>query len=298
MNKQEKPEALKAEDDFAIRKTSEKKESNDHFYALNEVPKDSIKEITTVLDWEDLIIDNRSLEDVNDIKRWMKFGRKLMEDWGMSGKINPGYRALFIGPRGSGKKLTASLLGKSGDLPVYRIDLSMIVSKYIGETEKNLSRIFAKVDGQNWILFFDEADSLFGTRTNVQDAHDRYANLETAYLLQGIENYAGLSILSVNNKANIDSAFLRRLQSIIHFPMPDSEMRLKLWTQSFPAQVKLSNDIDLSDIAQQFELSPADIMEVVQYVSLHSIEDGTHTILLRHLMNGIRRIMKKEGGVL
>jgi len=126
---------------------------------------------------------------------------------------------LFIGAPGTGKKILASLIGQQSGKEVYRIDLSMVVSKYIGETEKNLSKIFDAAEHKNWILFFDEADALFGKRTNVRDAHDKYANQEVAYLLQKIENYNGLVLLATNMKNNIDEAFTRRLQSIIHFPL-------------------------------------------------------------------------------
>ena len=131
----------------------------------------------------------------------------------MRKRVKPGYRALFHGPPGTGKTLTATLLGKHTGRPVFRIDLSRVVSKYIGETEKNLSRLFDKAEHKDWILFFDEADALFGKRTEIRDAHDKYANQEVAYLLQRIESYAGLVILATNQRGNIDEAFLRRFQA-------------------------------------------------------------------------------------
>jgi len=137
-------------------------------------------------------------------------------------KLKPGYRTLFYGPQGSGKKLTAVLIGKEFDKPVYKIDLSNLVSKYIGETEKNLRIIFDSAEGKEWILFFDEADALFGERTGVKDAHDRYSNQEVSYLLQRIEDYNGLVILATNMKNNIDEAFIRRFNLIIRFPLSKS----------------------------------------------------------------------------
>ena len=128
-------------------------------------------------------------------------------------------RILFIGPPGTGKKTLASLIGEQLGTDVYKIDLSMVVSKYIGETEKNLELIFARAENKGWILFFDEADALFGKRTNVRDAHDRYANIEIAYLLEKIEKYNGIVILATNMKSNIDEAFKRRFQTIISFPV-------------------------------------------------------------------------------
>ena len=133
--------------------------------------------------------------------------------------LKPGFKALFHGLPGTGKTLTAMLIGKKTGLDIYRVDLSQMVSKYIGETEKNLAKVFDKAEHKNWILFFDEGDALFGKRTNTKDAHDRYANQQVSYLLQRIEEYDGLVILATNLKNNIDDAFLRRFQSIIHFPM-------------------------------------------------------------------------------
>ena len=149
---------------------------------------------------------------------------------------------LFHGPPGTGKTLTAGLLGKIAQKDVYRIDLSMVISKYIGETEKNLARLFDKAERKDWILFFDEADSLFGKRGQVKDAHDKYANQEVSYLLQRVEAYNGLVILASNFKNNIDEAFLRRFQSIIYFPLPaKEELELGLgWRVSWPKDQNLS----------------------------------------------------------
>src|SRR5204863_2251929 len=141
------------------------------------------------------------------------------------------------GPPGTGKTLTAGLLGKEFNKDVYRVDLSQIVSKYIGETEKNLSKIFDRAEHKDWILFFDEADALFGKRTNVQSSHDKYANQEVSYLLQRVEDYAGLLILSSNFKNNLDDAFIRRFHEVVHFPLPDARQRLILWEKSLPSSL-------------------------------------------------------------
>src|SRR4030095_7939978 len=143
-------------------------------------------------------------------------------------------RILFIGAPGTGKKIAASLIGQQLSKEVYKIDLSMVVSKYIGETEKNLELLFARAEDKGWILFFDEADALFGKRTNVRDAHDKYANQEVSYLLQRIEDYNGLIILATNMKNNIDDAFMRRFNSILKFPFPDANERYLIWKKSFP----------------------------------------------------------------
>jgi hypothetical protein len=178
------------------------------------------KRITTQMDWSDLVLETDIKVQINEIKAWIKHGETLLYDWGFEKRIKPGYKSLFHGPSGTGKTLTATLIGKETGKDVYRIDLSMIVSKYIGETEKNLSKIFDKATNKDWILFFDEADALFGKRTNVSDAHDRYANQEVSFLLQKIEDHPGLVILASNMKSNIDEAFTRRFQSMIHFPVP------------------------------------------------------------------------------
>ena len=147
--------------------------------------------------WDDLVLDDLVHEQVQEINTWLEHGATLMSDWGLYRKIKPGYRSLFYGPPGTGKTLTASLLGKTSGRDVYRIDLSMVVSKYIGETEKNLSKIFDTAENKNWILFFDEADSLFGKRTATNSSNDRHANQQTAHLLQRVEDFPGVVILAL-----------------------------------------------------------------------------------------------------
>jgi SpoVK/Ycf46/Vps4 family AAA+-type ATPase len=182
-----------------------------------------IKSIKTDQDWTNLDLEDENIECLAEIRDWIKHGETLMNEWGLSKKIKPGYRALFYGSDGTGKTLAAALLGKDAGLDVYRIDLSMVVSKYIGETEKQLARIFDEAATKKPILFFDEADALFGKRTDIKDAHDRYANQEISYLLQRIEDYEGIVIVATNLKSNIDDAFIRRFQSMIHFGIPKGE---------------------------------------------------------------------------
>ena len=150
------------------------------------------KRITTNLEWSDLVLDPYTSQQLNEIKIWLEYSSQLMNDWEMKKWLKPGYKALFYGPPGTGKTLTAGLLGKLANVDVYRVDLSMVISKYIGETEKNLEKVFTKAEHKNWVLFFDEADALFGKRTSISDAHDKYANQEIAYLLQRLEDYNGL----------------------------------------------------------------------------------------------------------
>lgn len=177
--------------------------------------------IKTELTWDDLILPKETLMQIHEIEEWIKNSKVIFEKWDLSRKLKPGFRALFYGPDGTSRTMTAALLGKYSNKEVYKIDLSSIVSKYIGETEKNLENLFNKADNKDWILFFDEADALFGKRTEVKDAHDKYANQEVAYLLQRIENYDGLTILASNSKGNIDETFIRRLNSVINFSATD-----------------------------------------------------------------------------
>lgn len=256
------------------------------------------RRITTPMDWDDLVLPAATLDQVREIRAWITYGETLLSDWGMGKKLKPGYRVLFHGPPGTGKTLTATLLGKVTGRDVYRVDLSSVVSKFIGETEKNLANLFNKAENKDWILFFDEADALFGKRTNVRDAHDRYANQEIAYLLQRVEDFAGLVILGTNFKNNIDDAFARRFQAAVHFPIPGAAERLRLWQLALPAVVELSNDVQLDALSRQFELTGAHILNVVQYACLRALERGDRMIRANDLSTGIRREISKEGKVL
>ena len=195
--------------------------------------------LETQMEWEDLVLPDSTMHHIEDILMWLQHQHTLMQTLGMGRKLKPGYRALFHGPPGTGKTLTASLLGKSTQRDVFRVDLSTVVSKYIGETEKNLAHLFNRAENKDWLLFFDEADALFGKRTQVQNAHDRYANQEVAYLLQRIESYGGLVILASNFKSNIDDAFIRRFQSIIHFPIPKPANDWSYGKKPFPTNCHL-----------------------------------------------------------
>jgi len=252
------------------------------------------KLVTTKMEWNDAVLNPKTVQQITDIKTWLEHNNSLMNDWGMSKKIKPGYRVLFYGPSGTGKTLTATLLGKEFNKDVYRIDLSQVVSKYIGETEKNLEKVFQKAENKEWILFFDEADALFGKRSNVKDSHDRYANQEVSYLLQRVEDFPGLIILASNYKTNIDSAFVRRFNSIIHFPMPNQQERFELWKKSMPAKACYANDIDLWSMAGKYEVSGSAIINVVQYASLHALSEATSILSKTCLLEGIKREYEKE----
>jgi len=251
--------------------------------------------IRTELEWSDLVLPASTLSGLDEIRQWVLHGDALLHDWGMHKKLSPGFLSLFHGPPGTGKTLSACLLGKHCGCDVYKIDLSMIVSKYIGETEKNLSRIFDVAEHKGWILFFDEADALFGKRTRVDDAHDRFANQEISFLLQRIEGFDGVAILASNFKANIDDAFVRRFQSVVYFPMPKPPERVRIWSEAFPRQTRLEPDIRVDRIAEKYELSGGTIMNVARYAALMTLSRGEDTILLEDLEEGIRRELLKEG---
>ncbi|WP_142714889.1 ATP-binding protein [Fodinibius sediminis] len=252
------------------------------------------KLLTTKMEWDDLVLSSKTLGQLDELETWIRHHHTLRKDWGMDKKLKPGYKALFYGPPGTGKTLTATLLGKKTGRDVYRIDLSQTVSKYIGETEKNLANIFDRAEHKEWILFFDEADALFGKRTSTKDAHDRYANQQVSYLLQRIEDYDGLVILASNLKNNIDNAFLRRLQAMIHFPIPSYSERLELWKQGFSNEASLKKEIDLKAIAKEYKISGGTIINVIQHSSLKALGRESNEIRLNDITGGIKREFHKS----
>ncbi len=254
--------------------------------------------ISTQMDWENLVLNSKTREEINEIETWLKYNDVLLNEWNMKHIIKPGYRVMFYGPPGTGKTLTASLLGKYTKRDVYRIDLSMVVSKYIGETEKNLSSLFNKAANKDWILFFDEADAIFGKRTNVRDAHDKYANQEVSYLLQRIEAHPGLVILASNLKDNIDAAFTRRFQSIIEFDLPNVEERIQLWKNNVPKSIKVAKDVSFRDISEAYDITGANIVNVIQYACLQQLEAKSKELELDFLIKGIHKEYTKEGKII
>ena len=253
--------------------------------------------LETKMDWNDLILDADTLQEVEEIKDWLQYGETLLGDWGLGKTLKPGFKALFYGPPGTGKTLTASLLGKQAQAHVYRIDLSMVVSKYIGETEKNLEKVFAMAENKGWILFFDEADALFGKRTQTSSANDRYANQEVSYLLQRMEDFPGVVILATNLKANLDDAFGRRFQLMIHFKMPGPRQRLLLWKHAFGGKLACEDALlqKLEEIATKYEMAGGAIVNVVRYGALQALKAGTNTITYNQIITGIRKEFLKEG---
>lgn len=247
------------------------------------------KLITTPLEWEDMILDYNTYEALEEINTWIAHQHTIMEDWGLKRILKPGYRALFYGPPGTGKTLAATLLGKKNQMDVYRVDLSMIVSKYIGETEKNLAKVFDLAENRNWILFFDEADALFGKRTSTNTSNDRHANQEVAYLLQRIEDFPGTVILATNLKSNIDEAFSRRFQSIIYFPMPDEELRAALWRSMLPKEWLGDDAEELIAKAAETELSGGSITNVVRRCALQLTISGMKHLNIKILHDTLNK---------
>lgn len=251
--------------------------------------------LTTHLCWDDLVLGPDVLDEICAITTWLQHADTLLRDWQLAKAVKPGYRALFFGPPGTGKTLTATLIGQAARADVYRIDLSMVVSKYIGETEKNLARVFDQAQNRRWILFFDEADALFGKRTATSSSNDRYANQEVSYLLQRVEDFPGTVILATNLKGNIDEAFARRFQSLVHFPMPDAAQRLRLWEGMVRHTGRLAEGVDLERLAAQHELSGGAIANVVRAAAIAALQDRRQSIGAGDLQRGIARELRKEG---
>ncbi len=256
------------------------------------------RRIRTALSWSDLVISEELKAQIDELKNWLQYNDQLVNDWGMQQRVRKGYRTLFYGPPGTGKTFTAGLLGKEVGREVYKIDLSMVVSKYIGETEKNLELLFARAEDKGWILFFDEADALFGKRTSVRDAHDKYANQEVSYLLQRIEDYNGLVILATNMKNNIDDAFVRRFNSILKFSLPDTEERARIWRLSFPRKaqylqkyIEPGNEtvsrevVDIPEAVKKYQLTGGSILNVVHYASIKALEKMQNDKLITAILN-------------
>jgi hypothetical protein len=253
--------------------------------------------ISSDLEWEDLVLDYHTQQEIYEVRTWIRHYKALMQDkkWGKEVK---GYKCLFYGESGTGKTLTTKLLGKDIGAEVYRIDLSKVVSKYVGETEKNLSHVFDVAEYRNWILFFDEGDALFGKRSESKSSNDRYANQETAYLLQRIEEYTGILLLATNIKTNLDKAFMRRFQSEVYFGIPNESSRLLLWQKSFGNKYKFDERINFHDIAKRYEMSGANIKNVALFCIIMEKDRKDNFIHYEDFKDGLRKQLAKEGKVM
>lgn len=254
------------------------------------------KKIKPLYQWPQLVLPEKKKELVRDVVRHVQQRRRVMEEWNFNSLMSrgKGLTVLFSGPPGTGKTMAAEVIANALQMDLYRIDLAGVVSKYIGETEKNLSRIFREAEYSDAILFFDEADALFGKRSEVKDAHDRYANIEINYLLQQIESFEGVVVLATNMRQHLDEAFLRRIQVVVEFPMPAYEDRVSIWRQSFPPKAPLDPDVDFNFLARQFELAGGHITNIVLWAALLASEEGTD-ICMRHCIRATRRELEKIG---
>jgi winged helix domain-containing protein/ATPase family protein associated with various cellular activities (AAA) len=246
--------------------------------------------------WADLILPAAQLEQLQAICNQAKHTSIVYGTWCFDRKLSlgKGLNALFCGPPGTGKTMAAEVIANVLAVDLLKIDLSQIVSKYIGETEKNLRQLFDQAASANAILFFDEADALLGKRSDVKDAHDRYANTETAYLLQKMEEYPGITILATNLRQNMDAAFTRRMRFIVDFPFPEDEDRLRIWRSVWPAEVPLAADVDLPALARLFRLSGGSIRNIALSSAFLAAEQN-QSVCMQHLMRATRRELQKMG---
>jgi ATP-dependent 26S proteasome regulatory subunit len=246
--------------------------------------------------WEDIVLPEDSLALLREIVNTVRGRPLVLEEWGIGKKLvsSTGVTVLFAGPPGTGKTMGAEVIANELNLDLYKIDLSTVVSKYIGETEKNLERIFAEAQSSNAILFFDEADALFGKRSEVKDAHDRYANIEISYLLQRMEMYDGVTILATNLRANLDEAFTRRLQFSVNFPFPQEQYRLQIWETLFPPDVPSDPQIDFQELAKRFRLAGGNIRNIIVNAAYLAAADGGE-VTMKHLAHSTRRELQKMG---
>jgi hypothetical protein len=246
--------------------------------------------------WADLVLPATPIQQLHDIVNQVRHAHTVLHEWGFARRIGvkQGVTALFSGPSGTGKSMAAGILAQALGLDMYKIDLSGVVSKYIGETEKNLDRIFEQASAGNVVLFFDEADALFGKRSEVKDAHDRYAKIEISYLLQKMEIFDGITILATNFSQNMDEAFTRRLDHVIEFPFPKPDQRERIWHGLFPPGAPLADEIDFVALAAQFELAGGNIKNCVLAAAFYAAEAGER-IGMTHLLQAVARELQKLG---
>jgi adenylate kinase family enzyme len=246
--------------------------------------------------WDDLVLPERQRDLLHSIQAYLRHRDRVLSEWGYEQTVarTQGMKVLFAGESGTGKTMAAQVLAAELGLELFRVDLATVVSKYIGETEKHLERIFTAADGSNAILFFDEADALFGKRSEVSDAHDRYANIEVAYLLQRMEAYPGAVILATNFKRNIDDAFIRRLDFVVDFPFPEIADRKRIWRLVLPAQAPVADDLDLDFLATQFKLSGGGIRNCSLAAAFRAADEGS-AIGMRHLVRAVAQEYGKQG---
>lgn len=257
------------------------------------------QKITPHYKWDDIVLPSDRLEQLEEICNYVKYRSLVYDEWGFDSKLSmgKGLNALFAGPSGTGKTMAAEIMAGELGLDLYKIDLSSVVSKYIGETEKNLARIFAEAETSNSILFFDEADALFGRRSEVRDSHDRYANIEISYLLQKMEEYVGVVILATNFRRNMDDAFVRRMHFTIEFPFPNENDRRLIWERIWPDDMPRSPELDLDFMAGRFEVAGGSIRNIALAAAFLAADDG-RVVNISHLIRATQREYQKMGKVM
>ncbi len=243
--------------------------------------------LSTNLDWNDLVLADQVLSQLQQVEMYLRNRKILSDKWRGEKHLRPGLNVLFHGPPGTGKTLAAALLSKKTGVDVYRIDLSAVVSAYIGETEKNLSRIFERAANRDIVLFFDEADALFGKHSSFHDARDLPARHAASSLAQFMEHHEGLVILAVDSKNKLGDAFLEKFQLSVHFPLPGPDQRLRLWKEGFGKSETLHRDVDLKKIAAEYELSGAAIMNVIRFASLHALRRKSSKVAFVDILEGM-----------
>ena len=253
------------------------------------------RRIRPAVDWTDLVLPDRSLTQLHELALRARHRDRVLGDWRLSagGGRGRGVLGLFAGESGTGKTLSAEVVAAELGLDLYVVQLSSIVDKYVGETEKNLERIFTEADRTDAVLLFDEADAVFGKRSEVKDSHDRYANMESAYLLQRLESFDGIALLTTNLRANIDEAFTRRLDLVVDFPFPDPAQRLALWRHGL-THVPSAPDLELTPLADEFELAGGSIRSAVVTAAYLAAGRGD-TVGAADLLEGARREYRKAG---
>jgi SpoVK/Ycf46/Vps4 family AAA+-type ATPase len=254
------------------------------------------RKIVSRYQWDDIVLPDDQVKQLKEICLQARYRRVVFGKWGFERKLSlgKGLNALFAGPPGTGKTMAAEVLASELKLDLYKIDLSQVINKYIGETEKNLDRIFTAAENSNAILFFDEADALFGKRSEVRDSHDRYANIEISYLLQKMEEYEGVSILATNLRQNLDDAFIRRLQAIVEFPFPDEQYRERIWQVTFPKEAPVAEDVDFAVLGREIPLAGGSVKNMALAASFLAAAEGGE-ISMGHMLDAAAREFQKLG---
>ncbi len=246
---------------------------------------------------KDLILPQLPKQKLFHIINRVRNQKLVFEKWGFLEKsaYGNGVSMIFAGPPGTGKTMAAQVLAAELNMELYRVELPSVVDKYIGETEKKLNRIFTEAEKSMAILFFDEADVLFSKRTEIKDSNDKYNNMEIAFLLQKMEEYEGVSILATNYLQNFDSAFRRRISDIIDFPLPDAALRRQMWQSMLPERLPISDEIDFSFLAEQFEISGSMIKNILIYASFLAAETPYPQVTMEHILKGLSHELEKSG---